>query len=405
MDGKEQIQRKKPFTLPVILPISGIRGLTLFVELRYRSTGFGIDEGSMEFKDVTPIMVLGETRVIRAGKLIVAIGSDAGTPISRAPDIALVLLDHDKKPLDQRAVVSSVTQVRRDRGARHLVDVMKGDRWHGIVFEISTLLMPAAATAVSIIADGIDALAGTQLTVTLEDGVSRPHVFTMKVDLGHRTAVIASVYRHDADWKMRAFGHGFSSDRHTLADQLGIGASWPLAHQGIAQGATSPPPAPVPPAPRATPPAPTTRAQASSTPPANRRRESTPAKSPSNVPPPIDMSRLADIERDTAAVSTLLSDIFSDVKERAPMKAASPVAGLDAAHAAVLRELMARMTMPTSEFTALARSHGLMPSGAVEGINEWAIDKVSDIVVVEEAFGYSFVREYWAAIESLSRAA
>jgi stress response protein SCP2 len=358
----------------------------------------------MEFKDVTPIMVLGETRVIRAGKLIVAIGSDTGAPISRAPDIALVLLDHDKKPLDQRAVVSSVTQVRRDRGARHLVDVTKGDRWHGSVFEISTLLMPAAATAVSVIADRIDALSGSQLSLTLEDGVSRPHVFTMKVELGQRTAVIASVYRHDADWKMRAFGHGFSSDRQTLAEQLGIGASWPLAHQAVGQDVV-PTARPAPPSPRATPSVPATRAVSSAAPPANRRRDPAPVAAPSSAPPPIDMSRLADIERDTAAVSTLLSDIFSDVKERAPMKAASTVAGLDAPHAAVLRELMVRGTMPNSEFAALTRSHGLMPSGAAEAINEWAIDKVSDIVVVEEAFGFSFVREYWAAIEALSRAA
>ncbi|MCS4089045.1 tellurite resistance TerB C-terminal domain-containing protein [Rhizobium sp. BK176] len=355
----------------------------------------------MEFKDVTPIMVLGETRVIRAGKLIVAIGSDSGAPISRAPDIALVLLDNDKKPLDQRAVVSSVTQVRRDRGARHLVDVTKADRWHGIVFEISTLLMPAAATAVSIIADGIDALSGSQLSVTLEDGVSRPHVFTMKVELGQRTAVIASVYRHDTDWKMRAFGHGFSSDRQTLAEQFGIGASWPPARQSADQGVPHPP-RPAPPTPRATPSSSTPRASTPSSPPAKGRSEPAPAASPF-TPPPIDMSRLADIERDTAAVSTLLSDIFSDVKERAPMKAASPVAGLDVAHAAVLRELMARGSMPNSEFAALARNHGLMPSGAAETINEWAIDKVSDIVVVEEAFGFSFVREYWAAIEALSR--
>ncbi|MBY3433767.1 hypothetical protein HFN89_06345 [Rhizobium laguerreae] len=358
----------------------------------------------MEFKDVTPIMVLGETRVIRAGKLIVAIGSEVGAQVSRAPDIALVLLDQDKKPLDQLAVVSSVTQARHDRCARHLFDVTKGDRWYGSVFEISTLLMPAAATAVSIIADGIDGLSGTQLCVTLEDGLSRPHVFAMRVDPGHRTAVVSSIYRHDVDWKMRAFGHCYSFDRLSLSDQLGIAASWPLARQ-TTETAAPPPPRAVPPAPKAAPPVPARPTSQPSASPASRRRDPAPVVVSPDVPPPLDMARLSVIERETAAVSTLLSDIFSDVKERAPAQAASGVPGLDAAHAAVLRELMVRGTMPTGEFTALTRSHGLMPSGAAEAINEWAIDKVSDIVIVEEAFGFSFVREYWTAIEALSRAA
>lgn len=350
----------------------------------------------MEFEDVTPIMVLGEARVISEGKLLVFVGSDAGTPLALAPDIALVFLDRDKTPLSPEPVVSPSTPVRRDRAARHLCERIDGDRWYGSLFEVSTRLLPPAAAAVSVVADGIGAVGGT-LTVTVEDGLSRPHLFPMRVSADHVTAVIASIYRHGDGWKMRAYGHAYTTDRQALCHQLGIGEAWPHAPRPSEPRASPPP--------QTLPPPPTPRLGRSSVPPfsAGGTRSPAPARrdpTPSS-PPPIDLARLSAIEQDTAAVSSLLLDIFSDVKEAPPpTRTVSKIAGLDEAHAAVLSELMTKGDMDTAAFTALARKHGLMPSGAAEAINDWAFDKVGDIVVAEEPSGYSFVREHRSALEA-----
>ncbi|MCV9964711.1 hypothetical protein OIU34_22735 [Pararhizobium sp. BT-229] len=350
----------------------------------------------MEFEDVTPIMILGETRVISEGKLLVFVGSEAGVPVSRAPDIALVLLDRDKKPLMMGSAVSPATPVRRDRAARHLCETIHGDRWYGSLFEISTLLMPAAAAAVSVVADGIDQVKGP-LIATVEDGLSRQHLFTMAVSAGHQTAVITSIYRHGDDWKVRAYGHAYATDRHALCRQLGIGEAWPRPHRPSEPRSVPPPRAPLPAtsAPRAPRSVPPVSARGGSVPPSPR------GASPA-TPPPIDLARLSAIEKDTAAVSSLLSDIFSDVKDAPPPppRPVSGIAGLDEAHASVLAELMARGEMETDAFAALARKHGLMPSGAAEAINDWAFDKVGDIVVAEEPSGYIFVNEHRAALEA-----
>ena len=358
----------------------------------------------MEFEDVTPIMILGEARVIREGKLLVAVGTDSGAPVSSAPDIALVLLDQEKKPLALGSVVSSATPVRRDRAARHLYDRLEGNRWYASVFEVSTLLMPAFAAAVSVVADGIDDIVGP-LVLTVEDGLSRPHLFPMKIASGQPTAVIASVYRHGEDWKLRAYGHGYATDRDVLTRQLGIEAAWPRPFRHSPAPMSLPQTTPS--SPRLAPP-PTSRP---SVPPIPLGGARIPPKRDDRVqaaPPPIDLARLSAIEKDTAAVSTLLSDIFSDVKEAPPVVAkpttASRLSGLDEAHATVLIELMAKGEMETLEFAALARRHGLMPSGAAEAINEWAFDHVGDIVVAEAPSGYSFVPEHRVALDALSTA-
>jgi stress response protein SCP2 len=355
----------------------------------------------MQFEDVTPIMIHGEARVIHEGKLILVVGSEDGTPVSRAPDIALVLLDQNKNPVTMGSVVSSVTSVRRDRSARHLFDRVEGDRWYGSVFEVSTLLMPLSTTAISVVADGIDAVAG-RLSLTVEDGMSRSHLFPMKITSGQKTAVIASLYRHGEDWKLRAYGHGYAASREVLSQQLGIEGAWPRAYRPSADRFTQSRSRSTPPASPAT-----SRPSVPPIPLGGTRQPPHARENQSRTPPPIDLARLSAIEKDTAAVSTLLSDIFSDVKESQPipLKRPSGLNGLDEAHAAVLAELMAKGQMEASDFSALARRHGLMPSGAVETINEWAFDHVGDIVVSETSSGCSFVAEYKTAIEELSLAA
>jgi stress response protein SCP2 len=348
----------------------------------------------MEFEDVTPIMLLGEARVIAAGKLLVSVGSQAGLASRSAPDIALVILDSAKKPLGHGPVVSSSTPSRKDRSTRHLYDIVLDGRWHASVFELSTILVPAEAVAVSIVADGIHVLDG-DLIITVEDGMSRPHVFPMRMSKEYVTAVAASVYRHGEEWKVRAYGHAYSSDRATLCSQLGIGDAWPgTARTDITRLA--------PPEARSRPrlqpnPAPRTAPRPS--------LSSHPASSPES-PPPLDLERLSAIERDTAAVSELLSDIFADVTE-APAVRASPSrpSKLDQPHAAILEVLMADGRIALSDFTLLARKHGLLPSGAVETLNDWGMDVLGDLVITEDADGYAVVSEYLPALKALSSSA
>lgn len=351
----------------------------------------------MEFEDVTPIMILGETRVIHDGKLLLIVGSEKGIAISKAPDVALVLLDSSKLPLAHGAVISRFAGLRRDRASRFLYDMTSGDQWYGSVFEVSTALMPSSAAAVSVVADSIDVLEG-HLILTVEDGLSRPHVFPMEKVPGHLTAVVASLYRHGQDWKLRAFGQSYTDDRQMLASHLGIADAWP----GRALEAPSISSRPAIPA----------RPSSAPTPPFRRKRGAptpSPAPAPRPVPswvsgpPPLDMARLSALERDTAAVSLLLSDIFADVKETtAPVRNIPNLAGLDDAHASVLRVLMAEKTLETSAFASLTRQYGLMPSGAAETINDWALDQFGEIVVTEEPTGFSFVEENRSAVETLS---
>jgi len=106
----------------------------------------------------------------------------------------------------------------------------------------------------------------------------------------------------------------------------------------------------------------------------------------------LDEAAIAEKLAQTAQVSALLSSIFVDDEQvvgSAPAAGApdtasrpvapsfadvEPVAGLDAAHSALLRELATRETWTQAEYHELARRFGVMPAGAVDALNEAAID-------------------------------
>jgi hypothetical protein len=227
----------------------------------------------------------------------------------------------------------------------------------------------------------------------------------MKRFPGQVTALAASVYRHAELWKFRAYGHAYASDRSALCSQLGIGDAWPRIVRPDTEIAS-----PVTPAAPAFTESRPPRSRPTSVPIANPGPSSHPASRqpalPAGSPPPLDLERLSAIERDTAAVSDLLSDIFSDVKETPPRKSApSGASGLDRDHAAVLTGLMTAGRIGTSDFAALARKHGLMPSGAVETLNDWSLDAIGDVVVSEDAGGYVIVPEHLPALRALQPAA
>jgi hypothetical protein len=63
---------------------------------------------------------------------------------------------------------------------------------------------------------------------------------------------------------------------------------------------------------------------------------------------------------------------------------AGPFAGLDVRHRGLLTELASRPAWTGAEFSALAAGHDLLPAGALEVINEMAIERAGQVVVEED---------------------
>ena len=57
---------------------------------------------------------------------------------------------------------------------------------------------------------------------------------------------------------------------------------------------------------------------------------------------------------------------------------------LDARYHAMLAQLLGRPVWERFEFNSLARSHNLMPSGALDAVNDWAFQLFDDPIVVEQ---------------------
>jgi len=91
---------------------------------------------------------------------------------------------------------------------------------------------------------------------------------------------------------------------------------------------------------------------------------------------------------ETAAVSTLLATIFTDEEPAAGAPAApgngasqGRPGGLDQAHGRLLGELATRPSWSHADFAELAAKHGVMPSGALDVINEVAMETAGEPVV------------------------
>jgi uncharacterized membrane protein YhaH (DUF805 family) len=101
----------------------------------------------------------------------------------------------------------------------------------------------------------------------------------------------------------------------------------------------------------------------------------------------IDHEKLARLKEETSAVSSMLASIFKE--EEAPAKTAedestagAEFVGLDAAHSSLLIRLT-EAPMESDAFEAICRNHKLLPSGAIETINDWAFDALDDFVIEE----------------------
>jgi hypothetical protein len=103
----------------------------------------------------------------------------------------------------------------------------------------------------------------------------------------------------------------------------------------------------------------------------------------------IDEAKLARLQQETSAVSTMLASIFKE--EEAASKAPgvgsetvnAAISGLDLAHSKVL-SLLADAPMEADAFGELCRELKLLPSGTIETINDWAFDALDDYAIEED---------------------
>jgi hypothetical protein len=106
---------------------------------------------------------------------------------------------------------------------------------------------------------------------------------------------------------------------------------------------------------------------------------------------PLDRATIMRTVAESGAAATLLSAIFDAEDEQPgaaePPDAAGPegIAGLDVAHTALLRALTTQPSWTRTEFRSLAAAHGVLPDGALDVLNEAAIDAVGAPVIEDDA--------------------
>jgi hypothetical protein len=114
----------------------------------------------------------------------------------------------------------------------------------------------------------------------------------------------------------------------------------------------------------------------------------------------LDPALLERLMSETRQVATMLDEAMQDgdpeegpeeLDEIPPAPPPPPPAdrdgrfeGLEGRHAALLAELCSRPSWPLVEFEATIRRHSLMPSGAMDKINEWAHDCFDDPILEED---------------------
>ena len=105
----------------------------------------------------------------------------------------------------------------------------------------------------------------------------------------------------------------------------------------------------------------------------------------------LDDRRLSAILAETQIVIETLGkamldpDSSKDSPEPTTLPANDPrFEALDARYHAMLAQLLGRPVWQRLEFNSIARSHNLMPSGALDAVNDWAFELFDDPIVVEE---------------------
>jgi hypothetical protein len=98
----------------------------------------------------------------------------------------------------------------------------------------------------------------------------------------------------------------------------------------------------------------------------------------------LDQSTIERKLAESTEVATLLDALFDDAPpatDSTPDDVATQITGLDLAHSHVLQALADRRTWTREEFAALARAHGVLPDGALDLLNDVAIETVGAPVI------------------------
>ncbi len=110
----------------------------------------------------------------------------------------------------------------------------------------------------------------------------------------------------------------------------------------------------------------------------------------------LDRALIARKVAETEAVGTLLAEVFAGDEPPAPQHPPTPqhppaegradlVAGLDRPHSLLLRVLAARPSWTPQEFAALASAHEVLPDGALDLLNEAALEATGAPVIEGDA--------------------
>lgn len=117
--------------------------------------------------------------------------------------------------------------------------------------------------------------------------------------------------------------------------------------------------------------------------------------------PKLDASRIAAIRSDTERVSSVLGQIFDVEEEESGASAPSSqsqLVGLDPKHGALVLELVTQEHWSETKFETICASHGLMASGALEVVNEWAFETYHE-ALLDEYDGYDVSLEIAEAVK------
>ncbi|WP_299211245.1 TerB N-terminal domain-containing protein [uncultured Tateyamaria sp.] len=141
-------------------------------------------------------------------------------------------------------------------------------------------------------------------------------------------------------------------------------------------------------------------------------RSAQPGRSGEAIPEPdkangpvLDASRIAAIRSDTERVSSVLGQIFEaeeDAEESNGPSVSTLFKGLDAKHGALLLDLVGQEHWTEDAFEQLCGQHGLMPSGALEAVNEWAFE-THDEALLDEYDGYDVSPQIADAVKQIIR--
>jgi hypothetical protein len=98
----------------------------------------------------------------------------------------------------------------------------------------------------------------------------------------------------------------------------------------------------------------------------------------------LDLARLQAKEAETREVAAILKGVFVEDESPAPQPlppTAGTFAGLDGQHSLLVRRLFDHATVARSEWESWCVESGLLPDGAVDRINEAALDACGDPIL------------------------